>query len=74
MSETPTTTAQPLVENLLQRCRHDPKWASEIIAILRKEKKALELEVIALKDDVRFANDLMKGEHAKQAGKDWKKL
>lgn len=45
-------------ENLLHRCRGNPRWASEEIVSLRATVKSRDLEIIRLKDDLRFANDL----------------
>lgn len=55
---TPSHMTQLTEENLLHRCRGNPRWASEEIASLRATVKNRDLEIIRLKDDLRFANDL----------------
>lgn len=47
--------------NLIQICRMNPRWASEEITSLRAKSKDLGLEVIRLKDDLRFATNMLEG-------------
>lgn len=60
-------------ENLPNRCRANPKWAATEIAQLRKLSKSHEMEIIRLRDDLRFAVEIADGTHAQQSARQWKR-
>lgn len=61
-------------ENLPNRCRADPKWAATEIARLRELSKSHEMEIIRLRDDLRFAVGIADGTHAQQSARNWSRV